>query len=374
MPAQQTIRRGCAVLTAALATAVLAACGTSGARGPAPAAGPAGTSLVPGISGPPAIKPNPYAGTIGDKVRPHITPAPIPPAGSAAAVSLPLDTYIQTSVQQSQTLDGAAAQVAQRCTTAAGFSFPVQTEPDDQTLIDQLIEHRDGGLASVAQARAYGFQQPPGGFKAPTKVITPLPSFASEQRKHGSGWASALLGSVPGTKPGSAPLGCLRAANALVFGNLNGNLENGLVGSMLFQSQTWADSDPQVLRVQRAWSACMAQHHQNYKSTVLLEWGRTWPDPPTRAEISLAVTDARCVHQVNLANTYLTVEAAYQHAVLSQNLPDVQQAQADFGTMQQRAQQVLALPAADILRFSRAKVHQAGYLLVPRFHGGHAGV
>src|SRR6185437_11969747 len=159
----QTLRRGCAVLTAALATAALTACTAGGAGGAGSAAGSAGHSLVPGISGPPAIKPNPYAGSIGDKVRPHITPSAVPLASSAEPVSLPLDAYIQASVQQSQTLDAAAAQVAQRCTTAAGFSFPVQPKPDDQTLISQFLEHQDGGLASLTQARAYGFQQPPGG-------------------------------------------------------------------------------------------------------------------------------------------------------------------------------------------------------------------
>jgi hypothetical protein len=223
------LRRGCAVLTATLATAVLTACAASGAGGAGSAAGSASHSLVPGISGPPAIKPNPYAGSIGDKVRPHIAPSAVPPASSAEPVSLPLDAYIQASVQQSQTLDAAAAQVAQRCTTAAGFSFPIRPQPDDQTLISQFLEHQDGGLASLTQARAYGFQQPPGGLKLATKVVTPLPSFASEQRKHGTAWASALLGSVPGARPGSSPLGCLRAANTLVFGNLNGNLELGLV-------------------------------------------------------------------------------------------------------------------------------------------------
>jgi hypothetical protein len=364
----QTLRRGCAVLTAALATAALTACTAGGAGGAGSAAGSAGHSLVPGISGPPAIKPNPYAGSIGDKVRPHITPSAVPLASSAEPVSLPLDAYIQASVQQSQTLDAAAAQVAQRCTTAAGFSFPVQPKPDDQTLISQFLEHQDGGLASLTRARAYGFQQPPGGLKLATKVVTPLPSFASEQRKHGTAWASALLGSVPGARPGSSPLGCLRAANTLVFGNLNGNLELGLVGNMLFEARDWADSDQQVLRVQRAWSACMAQHRLSFKSTVDLEADRVWPNPPTRAEITTAVADVRCNHQVNLTNTYLTVEAAYQHAVLSQNMPDVQQAQADFATMQQRAEQVLALPAADVLRLSRAQVAVVSFLLVPRVH------
>ena len=173
---------------------------------------------------------------------------------------------------------------------------------------------------------------------------------------------------MPGARPGSSRLGCLRAANTLVFGNLNGNLELGLVGNMLFEARDWADSDPQVLRVQRAWSACMVQHKLSYKSTVDLEADRIWPNPPTRAEITTAVADVRCNHQVNLTNTYLTVEAAYQHAVLTQNTPDVQQSQADFATMQQRAEQVLALPAADVLQLSRAQVAVVSSLLVPRVH------
>jgi len=49
-------------------------------------------------------------------------------------------------------------------------------------------------------------------------------------------------------------------------------------------------------------------------------------------------------------------------------MPDVQQAQADFATMQQRAEQVLALPAADVLRLSRAQVAVVSFLLVPRVH------
>lgn len=68
------------------------------------------------------------------------------------------------------------------------------------------------------------------------------------------------------------------------------------------------------------------------------------------------------------------LEAAYQQALIGQNQPDLQQMQADFVTLQQRAEQVLQLPAADILRLSRARVHQVIYLLIPRFHGGHPGV
>jgi len=335
-------------------------------RGDKPGSGgpsPSGPPLVPGSSGPPAIKPDPYAGGAG-KVRPHITLSPVPPAGSAGP-GLPLDSYVQASVQQDQTLNAASAQVAQRCMSAAGFSYPVQPKPDDQTLIDQFFEHRDGGLTSLAQAKSYGFQLPPSGFQFPTKVETPLPSFAAEQRKHGTAWASALLGAVPGARPGSPPLGCLQAANTLLFGNLNGNLV-GMVPAMLGTGVDWAGTDPHVLAAQRAWSACMARRGLRYKSPIDLEWNRTWPNPPTPAEVTAAAADVRCNQQTNLANTYLTVEAAYQQAVLGQNLSALQQMQADFMTMQRRGEQVLQLPAAGLLRLSRVRVSQARSLLVPR--------
>jgi hypothetical protein len=277
-----------------------------------------------------------------------------------------LDAYLQAAVQQEQTLNSLAALLAQRCMSAAGFGYPVEPKPDDQTLITQFFEHRGAGLTSLSQAKAFGFQLPPGGFKFPAKAETPLPSFTTEQRKHGTAWASALLGAVPGARPGSSPLGCLRAANTLLFGNLNGNLEIDVVPAMFFVGWNWAPSDPHVLAVERAWSACMAKRGLRYKTTDDLEWNRTWPNPPTPAEITAAVADVRCNQQTNLANTYLTVEAAYQRAAVGLNQAALQQMQADAMTMQRRGEQVLRLPAADLLRLSRARVKQVSSLLIPR--------
>jgi len=369
----QTIRRGCAVLTAALAAVLLAACGGAAPSQPAPT-GPTGRPGVPGISGPPAIHVNPYAGTVGYYARPRITVPPVPPAGSAQPISLPIDAYVQTSMQQEETLRTAAAQVAQRCMSAAGFSYPVVPEPDDDALYSQFFDHQNAGLTDLAQARSYGFQQPPSTARLfVRKVDRPQLDFATQQRKHGTAWASALVGEVPGMRPGTPPLGCMRAANTLIFGNLNGNLIGYDANGIDFDAGKWTDSDPRVLAAQRTWSACLVRHGQyRYKSIPDLVH-RAWPDPPTPAEITAAVTEVHCNHEANLANTYLTVEAAYQRALIGQNQPDLQQMQADFVTLQQRAQQVLALPASDILRFSHALVHQVIYLLIPRVHGGHAG-
>jgi hypothetical protein len=355
-----------------VAAAALTAC--AGSPSP-PAASPAKHTLVPGISGPPAIKVNPYAGTVGSQARPSITVS-VPPAGSAAPISLPITAYTQTSVQQSDTLDAAAAQVAQRCMSAAGFSYPVTPPPDDQALLSQFFDLQKAGLRSLSQARSYGFQLPPDSaqlFAREARVHPALPTYGTEKRKHGAAWASALVGEKPGMRPGTPPLGCMRAANTLIFGDFNGNLEGGVVPNIEGDAIEWTNSDPHVVAAERAWSACMARHGLNYKSTTDLEFGRAWPKPPTPAEITAAVADVRCNQQANLANTYLTVEAAYDHALIAQNQPDLQQMQADMATMQQRAEQVLQLPASDLLRFSHALVHQVLYLLIPRVHGAHAG-
>jgi hypothetical protein len=128
----------------------------------------------------------------------------------------------------------------------------------------------------------------------------------------------------------------------------------------------WAKSDPHVLMVERAWSACMARHRLHYQTNVDLEWNRTWPNPPTPAEITAAVADVGCNKQANLANTYLTVEAAYQRAAIGLNQPSLQQMQADFLILQRRGEQVLRLSAADILRLSRDLLSHVKSLLVPR--------
>lgn len=366
--------RGCAVLTAALAAAVLAACSASR---PAPAAGgvapgSAGRPGVPGISGPPTIKLSLSAFEAGHNVRPRVTVPPVPPADSPEPIGLPMDAYVQTSVQQDQTLSTAAAQVAQRCMSAAGFSYPVLPQPNYEMIFTQDEEHQNAGLTSLAQARSYGFQPLPRVAKIfRIRNLYHLPIFAAEQRKHGTAWASALVGEVPGMRPGTPPLGCMRAANTLLFGNFNGNLLGG-TAPINFNAIKWTDSDPRVVAAQRTWSACMARHGLSYPTMSDLI-RRAWPDPPTPAEITTAVTEVRCNHQANLANTYLTVEAAYQRALIGQNQPDLQQMQANFATLQQRAEQVLQLPATDVLRLSHAKVHQVIYLLVPRLHESHAG-
>ena len=86
---------------------------------------------------------------------------------------------------------------------------------------------------------------------------------------------------------------------------------------------------------------------------------RNWPATPTPAEITTAVADVRCKTQTNLVNTWLTVEAAYQAALISQNLTALARLQASFGRLLSRAETLLRLPsAAGIVRASQGRPGQ----------------
>ncbi len=53
------------------------------------------------------------------------------------------------------------------------------------------------------------------------------------------------------------------------------------------------------------------------------------------------MADVSCKTQTNLPNTWLTVEAAYQSALIAQNLTVLSQLQANFQGLLQRAEGML---------------------------------
>ena len=105
--------------------------------------------------------------------------------------------------------------------------------------------------------------------------------------------------------------------------------------------QRFGVADPRIHAVIRAWSACMARHYYHYASPSQVE-GHRWKTPPNRAEIATAVADVTCKTQTNLLNTWLAVEAAYQQALIGQNLATLSQLQANFAPLLRRANAALA--------------------------------
>jgi hypothetical protein len=301
----------------------------------------------------------PPGGLGSNTSRPHISLAPIPPAGSTQAVALPLDSYEQVAVQEQQALAAAGDQLTARCMAAAGFSYPVAAQPGAGAANVQSIEGAGYGVASLTEAESYGYSQ--AGPGVPPGSLVALPGFVTEQQKHGAAWTSALLGFVPGARAGARQhTGCLQAADTALYGSLNGNPNPDPVPGIALQAAQWTQSYPLIVAVERAWSACMARSGLRYRNPGQAQ-DRNWPATPTPAEIATAVADVRCKTQTNLVNTWLTVEAAYQAALISQNLTALARLEASFGRLLSRAETLLRLPsAAGIVRASQVRPGQRG--------------
>jgi hypothetical protein len=326
--------------------------------GKKPAPGQHGLVFFLGGGGPgSAVLALPPGGLGSNTGRPRISLAPIPPADSAQAVTLPLDSYEQVSVQEQQALAAAGDQLTARCMAAAGFSYPVAAQPGSGAANVQSIEAAGYGVASLAEAETYGYRQRGAG--GPPGSLVALPGFVAEQQKHGAAWTSALLGFVPGSRAGARQhQGCLQAADTALYGSLNGDPNPDPVPGIAFQAAQWTQSYPLVLAVERAWSACMARSGFRYQNPGQAQ-DRNWPASPTAAEIATAVADVRCKTRTNLVNTWLTVEAAYQAALISQNLTPLARLQASFGKLLTRAETLLQLPSvAGILRASQGRPGQ----------------
>jgi hypothetical protein len=317
-----------------------------------------GVEFFIGAGGPgAAVLALPPGGLGSNTGRPKISLPPIPPAGSVQAVALPLDSYEQVAVQEQQALAAAGDQLTARCMAAAGFSYPAAAQPGAGAANVQSIEGAGYGVASVTEAETYGYSQ--AGPGVPPGSLVALPGFVAEQQKHGAAWTSALLGFVPGARAGARQhTGCLQAADTALYGSLNGNPNPDPVPGIALQAAQWTQSYPLVVAVERAWSACMARSGFSYRNPGQAQ-DRNWPATPTPAEIATAVADVRCKAQTNLVNTWLTVEAAYQAALISQNLTALDRLQASFGKLLTRAETLLRLPsAAGIVRASQGRPGQ----------------
>jgi hypothetical protein len=114
------------------------------------------------------------------------------------------------------------------------------------------------------------------------------------------------------------------------------------VPQIAFQASQWTQSDPRVRAVDAAWSRCMARAGYHYANPQLAA-DRGWPTKPTAAETATATADVRCKQQVNLANTWLTVEAAYQTALIRENLATLTSLQSSFSKLLTRAEFLLTV-------------------------------
>jgi hypothetical protein len=285
-------------------------------------------------------------GAGGGGSRPKITVPPIPPANSSLQIAMPLEAYQAISTQQQVALADASNVLVQDCMAARGFEDTSSASPPLSSVATlEQIEAAGAGLTSLTQARTFGFVRPKStGSAPPGPQIIGFVSAAGygQSLKAGQAYAEALFGFGPGFRPGpGGRLGCLQQASKEVYGVLFGEPASDPVAQIAGQAVSFTQTDPRIRAVIRAWSACMARRYYHYASPSQVE-GHRWRTPPNRAEIATAVADVTCKTQTNLLNTWLAVEAAYQQALIGQNLTALSQLQANVAPLLRRANAALA--------------------------------
>lgn len=282
----------------------------------------------------------------GGGSRPKITVPPIPAANSSLPIAMPLEAYQAISTQEQVALADASSALVQHCMAGRGFDdTSAASSPLSSVATLGQVEAAGAGLTSLTQARVFGFAHPKstGSAQSGPQIIGFVSAAGFGQSlKAGQAYAEALFGFGPGFRAGpGGHLGCLQQASKQVYGSLVGEPVPDPVPQIAEQAVSFTQTDPRIRAVDRAWSACMARHFYHYASPSQLE-GHRWKSPPNKAEIKTAVADVTCKAQVNLLNTWLAVEAAYQQALIGQNLATLSQLQANFAPLLSRATAALA--------------------------------
>jgi hypothetical protein len=267
--------------------------------------------------------------------RPQISVPRIPPANSASSITLPLDAYEQISIQQQGILNDAVVLLTQRCMAARGFVYTAQAQDSDSLASIQEIENTGLGLTSLTQAQTYGYrtsQAHSGQLGTGSSGSAAEPDLGSAIKQHGTGWANALDGPGRGGRAG-----CL----VTVLSQLEGPGQSDLALSLAYQAEQWTRTDPRLSAASQAWSRCMAHRGLSYSNPLAAAQHR-WPKLPSRTEIATAIADVTCKTQTNLVNTWQSIDAAYQQALVNRNPIQLAEVQASFASAFRRAETLLA--------------------------------
>lgn len=278
----------------------------------------------------------------GKNGRPQISVPPIPPASSSRPIAMPLDSYEQVAGNEQEVLSEASSLLTQSCMTARGFSYTEAAQPSTELSALQQTENSPVGLINLSQAQTYGYATPKGGSGGGGPVFFGAVSgqvFGQAIQDNGPAWVTALLGFSPDPVQQNQGHheGCIQLVTSELYGPDRGSSNPDPVPGIAFQALQWTQSDPRTLAVDKAWSRCMTARGYGYGSPQEAAQ-KNWPSAPSSIEIETAVADVTCKAQTNLTNTWLTVEAAYQLALIDQNLTALSQLQSSFKGLLQRAE------------------------------------
>jgi hypothetical protein len=329
-------RLAAAVLVSACLVAACSSAG-SGHRGGRPGPFTHGRIVVvPGAGG--GFLAVPSVG--GFNGRPAVTVPPIPAADSGQSISLPLNSYADVSGLQQTVLEEAQSLLTQKCMADRGFVYNNPATPVEEQALLQTIEY-GYGITSLSDATSFGYSQPVGAGSTQVGGVFIGGFSPFGELKNKSALTVALLGFAPGVRIGPHEPGCLNLADNELY--RPGGSQPDPVPAIAQESNVWTQTDRRVRAVNAAWSRCMAKRGYHYTSPLQPD-EHNWPKTPTKAETATAVADVTCKQQTNLANTWLTVEAAYQTALIGQNIGTLASLQASFQSALSRVETLLASP------------------------------
>jgi hypothetical protein len=316
---------------AALAAVALTGCGTSAHHGTAVAVQP------------PAIPARPAA------------PAP------GSTPPMPLDPY--NAVPDASAITQAENLLTERCMQQKGFTWT--PGPPGGPLAALLGTTPSGassesaplaepyGIDSAAQAAQFGYHSPtrlqlrnyeqshPGA----QSQLQPL-------AQHPAAYWIALDGEVPGSRNsnvGPYGGGCSGQAAERVGQYARNQADLQLPGQLEAQAASDTGRDSRVIRVEQAWSSCMARKGFSY-ATPMAPAQADWPLvpgaggalEPSPREIATAEADVACKGTTDLPGIWLAVQAGYERQLIAANQAALTASLRDSQAAGRRAEQIVA--------------------------------
>jgi hypothetical protein len=289
---------------------------------------------------------------------------------SESQIRLPVDSYAPAF--SSEALIGrAVTKLADACLARHGVAVPPvflgSAEPPPSVLNDSTVQ-----WLSVASARRYGFNPPQDKASAMYQDTVwangGILGVNREQRSFLYGIGLSATAAQATAMPAG---GCLGSAAATVAAGIGGVpelpgakarqpgpamtyyelLRPGLPMEIEQAAAREADSDPRVQAVAVRWKSCMAQSGFPYATPAAAlgdpRWAPGTTDTASRRgsqerQVAVAVADARCQQQVNLAGLRLAVLAAYQEQLIGSNRGQLRVYEGEMARLVAQARQILA--------------------------------
>ncbi|MEV4087681.1 hypothetical protein ACIBI7_23890 [Nonomuraea fuscirosea] len=224
-------------------------------------------------------------------------PPPVPPPGEQArAISLPFDRYNFTPADLS-VIERAEDLLVGDCMRSRGLAWETLPPSAEEDL--EPPNRRRYGVVEPEIARRYGYHV------APDRPSVARRSAAGETRTASLSEQQRAAYDESG--------GCLPRARARI-GQGAPKVDSALFNQLITRTFEQSRREAEVVRVFRAWSACMRAEGWRYDDPLTAIADERWLDggPATEEEIRAARADERCKARTGLVAVWVAAERRLQ--------------------------------------------------------------